>query len=98
MTPDEFSILMDAIKESRKENRDDHDKINDHLSTLNGKVLKHELAIESQCKEIQQIKTFKGWLLKNLWWLIISIVLGLLGSGGALWQFIEGWTKRNMPG
>jgi hypothetical protein len=112
MTPDEFGMLYDAVKqqhteliELRKENTDSHRDINDHLTKLNSKVLKHDIAINGEnpgdaCikKDIANLKTLKGWILKNAWWLAVLIVLALLGSGGELWQFIEGWVKRGMPG
>ena len=94
----EGKILLTVLSDLRKENTESHSEINKHLANLNCQVLKNQIAIEENRKDIHQLKTIKKWLLKNLWWLCIFIILGLLGSGGAIWQFIEGWVKRGMPG
>ncbi|MFA5429920.1 MAG: hypothetical protein WC329_02025 [Candidatus Omnitrophota bacterium] len=91
MTEAEVGRLFQEIRDLRTENTACHDKLNELLSDLEKKVVEHDI-------DIRLLKQIKKWVLKNLWWLVITTVVGLLGSGGALWQFIEAWQKRGMPG
>jgi hypothetical protein len=102
MSPDEYTILYNELKEHGKK----LDGINDHLATLNSKVLKHDISINGQSpddctsiyKRINVLEKFKSLLLKNIWWISLVIIVGLMGTGGIITQMIEGWVKRGMPG